>query len=139
MSEPTFLGTGWSFPPCFSDKNGQVLMSEGEQEIEQSLKILLGTTQGERFMVPEYGLNLRAQVFESLNTTARNLLTDKIERTLLVYEPRIKLLSVQLDERELNAGKLLVLIEYEIRSTNSRFNLVYPYYQYDGTEVTPGL
>ena len=114
-------------------------MSEGEQEIEQSLKILLGTTQGERFMAPGYGLNLQDQLFESLNTTAKNLLTDKIRRTLLVYEPRIDVLSVILDDSALNEGRLLVLLEYEIRASNSRFNLVYPYYLHDGTEVSPLL
>ncbi|GAA5216507.1 GPW/gp25 family protein [Corallincola platygyrae] len=137
MSEKSFWGRGWQFPPSFNNDNGQVAMAEGEREIEDSLRILLGTTQGERFMAPGYGLNLESQLFESLNTTAKTLLTDKIKRTLLVYEPRINLLSIKLDDSALNEGKLLVLLDYEIRASNSRFNLVYPYYLHDGSEVSP--
>ena len=112
-------------------------MSEGEQEIEESLRILLGTSTGERFMVPGYGLNMQDQLFEPLNTSARSLLCDKIRRTLLRFEPRINVLSVVLDDRALDEGRLTLLIEYEIRATNSRFNLVYPFYLHDGTEVSP--
>jgi hypothetical protein len=139
MSEQGYLGRGWQFPPTFSAKSGKALMVEGEQDIQDSLRVLLGTTQGERFMVPAYGLNLQDQLFESLNTTARNLLTDKIKRTLLVYESRINVLSVELDDSLLNDGKLLVQIDYVVRASNSRFNLVHPYYLHDGTEVSPLL
>ena len=137
MSEQAFLGTGWQFPPRFSAASGKVLMSHSEQDIQDSLKVLLGTTQGERFLVPSYGLNLQDQLFESFNVTARNLLTDKIKRNLLVYESRINVLGVALDESVLNEGKLLIQIDYIVRASNSRFNLVYPYYLHDGTEVSP--
>lgn len=139
MSQQGYLGTGWQFPPMFNAQSGQALMAEGEQDIQDSLKVLLGTTQGERFMVPTYGLNLQEQLFESLNTTARQLLMDKIKRTLLVYESRINVLSVALDDSLLNEGKLLVQIDYVVRASNSRFNLVHPYYLHDGTEVSPLL
>lgn len=137
MSDQSFWGKGWSFPPSFSATNGQVLMSEGQREIEDSLKILLGTSQGERFMAPGYGLNLQDQLFDSLNTTAKNLLIDRIKRTLLVYEPRINVIEITLGDSLLNEGKLLINLDYEVRASNSRFNLVYPYYLHDGTEVSP--
>ncbi len=136
MSEQGFLGTGWQFPPRFNAGNGQVFMSHGEQDIQDSLKVLLGTTEGERFMLPSYGLNLQDQLFESFNVTARNLLKDKIKRTLLVYEPRINILAVELDESAIFEGKLFIQIDYIVRASNSRFNLVYPYYLHDGTEVS---
>ncbi|RDE24683.1 hypothetical protein DV711_03580 [Motiliproteus coralliicola] len=139
MSDQTFWGRGWGFPPTFSADSGQVLMAEGEREIEDSLRILLGTTQGERFMAPGYGLNLQDQLFDSLNTTAKNLLIDRIKRTLLVYEPRINVLAINLEDSAINEGKLLIQLDYEIRASNSRFNLVYPYYLHDGTEVSPYL
>ncbi|MFT6270222.1 MAG: phage baseplate assembly protein W [Alphaproteobacteria bacterium] len=139
MSEQGFLGKGWQFPPRFNALNGQVAMAQGEQDIEDSLKILLGTTQGERFMVPNYGLNLQDQLFETFNVTARNLLKDKIKRTLLVYEPRINLLAVDLDDSAISEGKLFIQIDYVVRASNSRFNLVYPYYLHDGTEVSPRI
>ncbi|WP_421863067.1 GPW/gp25 family protein [Motiliproteus sp.] len=137
MSEQTFWGRGWSFPPTFAADSGQVVLSEGERDIEDSLKVLLGTSQGERFMAPGYGLNLQELLFDSLNTTAKNLLIDRIKRTLLVYEPRINVLKITLEESALYEGKLLIMLDYEIRASNSRFNLVYPYYLHDGTEVSP--
>jgi hypothetical protein len=137
MTEQKFLGTGWQFPPRFNASNGKVFMSHGEQDIQDSLKVLLGTTEGERFMVPTYGLNLQEQLFESYNVTARNLLKDKIKRTLLVYEPRINILAIELDENVIFAGTLFIQIDYVVRASNSRFNLVYPYYLHDGTEVSP--
>lgn len=139
MTGQAFFGKGWQFPPRFNAANGNVLMSQGEQDIEDSLKVLLGTTQGERFMVPTYGLNLQDQLFESFNVTARNLLKDKIKRTLLVYESRINILAVDVDDSVTNEGKLLIQIDYIVRTSNSRFNLVYPYYLHDGTEVSPRL
>ncbi|GGA83725.1 baseplate protein [Neiella marina] len=137
MSNQGFLGKGWQFPPNFSRASGQVSLVEGEQDIEQSLRILLATNAGERFLVPEYGLDMQSQLFESPNSTARNLLKDRIVRTLLIHEPRIKVLQLTLDDSNLNEGKLILSLDYQIRASNSRFNLVYPYYLTDGTEVSP--
>ncbi|MGQ8364224.1 GPW/gp25 family protein [Glaciecola sp. 1036] len=139
MNGQGFLGRGWQFPPAFSATSGEVLMSEDEQDIQDSLKILLGTTQGERFLVPKYGMNLQHLLFDNLNTTARTLLRDKIKRTLLVYESRINVIDVFLDDSMLQEGKLVIQIDYVVRANNSRFNLVYPYYLHDGTEVSPAL
>ena len=111
------------------------MMAEDEHDIQQSLRILLGTSKGERFMQPGYGLNLQSQLFDNLNTTARELLIDRIKRTLLVYESRINLLAVNVDDTNILEGKLLIEIDYVIRANNSRFNLVYPYYLHDGTQV----
>lgn len=135
----SFLGTGWSFPPEFSASAGEVLMTSDEADIEASLRILLGTTAGERFLVPKYGLNLQELLFEPLNTTAQTLLKDRITTVLLVYEARIKVLAVDIDTSKLAEGILVILIDYEIRATNSRFNLVYPFYLNDGSEVRGGL
>jgi phage baseplate assembly protein W len=132
----SFLGAGWRFPPRFQ-KNGDILMTHDEQDIEASLKILLGTTPGERIMFPKYGLNMQELLFESLSTTAKNLLKERIETTLLIYESRINVLNIEIDESQLPEGRLVLSIDYEIRATNSRFNLVYPFYLNDGSEVSP--
>lgn len=136
-SNRSFLGTGWSFPPRFSQANGEVVMTSDEADIEASLKILLGTTAGERLMVPKYGLNLKEQLFGDLNTTAQTILRDRIKTVLLVHEPRINVLMVAIDTTSLLEGQLIINIDYEIRATNSRFNLVYPFYLSDGSEVRP--
>jgi len=131
----SFLGTGWSFPPEFAADSGEVLMTSDEADIEASLKILLGTTAGERFMNPKYGLGMRDLLFEPLNTTAQTFLKDRIKTAILIDEPRVQLLSVELDTSGQYEGRVAIAIEYAIRTTNSRYNLVYPFYTTDSNEV----
>jgi phage baseplate assembly protein W len=128
-----FLGTGWGFPPSFS--GGGVRMSEDEQDIHESLRILFGTIEGERFLVPAYGLDMHPLMFEPVSTTLRTLVADRARIQILVYEPRIKVISLQVDSPDPEAGVLALTLEYEVRSTNSRFNLVYPFYRTDSNEV----
>jgi hypothetical protein len=130
-----FLGVGWSFPPDFDAARGVAIMSTDEQDIEASLRILLGTSAGERVRHPTYGLNLQELLFEPMNTTMQTLLKDRIKTTLLVYEPRINVLAIDLNPARLNEGCLEIGIEYVIRATNSRFNLVFPFYVNEATEA----
>ena len=137
-SPPTytsFLGTGWSFPPEFVVKMGEVVMTRDEDDIQSSLKILLGTGRGERFLNPKYGLDLHEVLFEPLNTTIQTFLKDRIKTAILIYEPRINLLSLELDTSAQYEGRVSLILDYEIRATNSRFNLVYPFYTTDANEI----
>ena len=137
---PNFLGRGWGFPPSFS--GGQAGMVEDETDIHQSLLILFGTLPGERLLQPGYGLDLSVLLFEPLSTTLRTLLQDRITTTLLVQEPRIRVLDLAIDDSQALDGLLQIRLDYSVRSTNSRFNLVYPYYLGDANElrarVAPG-
>jgi phage baseplate assembly protein W len=131
----TFLGRGWSFPPTFDNELGTVQMLEYEADVASSLEILLGTMRGERIMVPHYGCNLDELIFESLDTRMKTLMIDKIESAVLYHEPRIQLEKVTLDgSRELE-GIVLIEIVYRVKTTNSRFNFVYPYYKQEGTDI----
>lgn len=130
-----FLGRGWSFPPTFNINTGGVEMLEEEADVASSLVILLGTAQGERVMLPQYGCNLDELIFENIDTRMKTLMMDKVESAILYHEPRIELESVKLDESEILNGVVLIGIIYRVKSTNSRFNLVYPYYQQQGTEI----
>ena len=65
----SFLGRGWSFPPRFI--NGGVQMSEDEADIQASLHVLFGTAPGERFLHPDYGLDMRALMFEPFSKIGR--------------------------------------------------------------------
>lgn len=131
----TFLGRGWSFPPTFDNELGTVQMLEYEADVASSLEILLGTMRGERIMVPHYGCNLDELIFESLDTRMKTLMIDKIESAILYHEPRIELEKVTLDgSRELE-GIVLIEIVYRVKTTNSRFNFVYPYYKQEGTDI----
>jgi phage baseplate assembly protein W len=129
----SFLGAGWSFPPTFS--SGGVVMTADEDDILASLHILFHTTPGERFLQPKYGLDINALLFEPMSTTLRTFLTDQVRTAILIHEPRIKLINLTIDSPDPNDGSLRILVEYEVRATNSRFNLVFPFYKSDSNEV----
>lgn len=130
-----FLGRGWAFPPAFDRNVPGVQMLEDEAEIASSLAVLLGTLQGERVMIPWYGCNLDELLFENLDTRSKTLVADKIESSLLYFEPRIRVEKVSIEKSDENEGILLVSIDYTVKSTNSRFNMVYPFYIQEGTDI----
>jgi phage baseplate assembly protein W len=134
MKRP-FLGRGWSFPPTFNLDRGGVEMLEEEADIAASLEILVTTARGERTMLPQYGCNLDELVFESLDTRMKTLMADKIESAILYHEPRIELEEVRLDDTRELEGVVLIEVTYRVKSTNSRFNFVYPYYKLEGTDI----
>jgi uncharacterized protein len=131
----SFLGNGWSFPPEFIQETGEVVMTSDEADIAASLKILFGTALGERFLRPKYGLDMQGMLFEPMSTTIKTLVKDRIRIAILIYEPRINLLNLELDTTEQNDGIMNILVEYEVRATNSRFNLVYPFHPMFATPV----
>ena len=135
----SFLGTGWSFPPEFVMETGEVVMISDEEDIAASLKILFGTAIGERFLNPKYGLDMQEILFDPIGTTMKTYLIDRIKIAILIYEPRIELLSLDLDTTTQNEGKISIAIEYKVRSTNSRYNLVYPFSTTDGNELSGTL
>jgi len=134
-STTSFLGAGWSFPPEFVLETGELLMTVDEDDIQASLRILLGTNLGERFLNPTYGLDLHELLFEPLSTTMKTFVKDRVKTAILIYESRINLLSLELDTSAQYQGKISIVLEYEVRATNSRYNLVYPFYTTDSNEL----
>ncbi|MEI6651140.1 MAG: GPW/gp25 family protein [Chlorobiaceae bacterium] len=133
--EHPFSGRGWSFPPTFNRTASGVEMLEGEADIVSSLQVLLSTIQGERVMLPQYGCNLDELLFENLDMRMKTLMADKVESAILYHEPRIELENVILDESEEVEGVVLINIVYRVKTTNSRFNLVFPFYKLEATDV----
>lgn len=131
----SFVGTGWAFPPEFTAHGGTVAMTSDEVDIEQSLRILFGTRRGERVLQPDYGLDVHDLLFEPVSTTLRALFVERARVSLLLHEPRIKVLSLRVESPDPNEGSLHIVLEYEVRATNSRFNLVFPFYLSDASEV----
>ena len=131
----SFLGTGWGFPPEFSKEAGGVRLVSDEADIDESLRILFGTALGERFFHPAYGLEMHGLLFEPLTTTMKSLILDRVRTAILIYEPRVRVVSLELDSSAQSEGVVSINLEYSVRSTNSRFNLVYPFYRSDGNEV----
>jgi uncharacterized protein len=131
----SFLGTGWGFPPRFNKATHEVDVLSDEADIQSSLEILLSTRQGERVMQHKYGCNLDEMVFEPLTTTFKTYIKDLIQTAILYYEPRIDAKKIELDDSRESEGVVVVIIEYVVRSTNSRYNFVYPFYKNEGTQV----
>ena len=131
----TFLGRGWSFPPTFTKGENGVEMVDEELDIRQSLKILLSTIKGERIMLPDYGANMEELLFEPLTVSFAKLMSVKIERAILFYEPRITTDDITFRQDAEN-GLVELRIDYTIIATNSRRNIVYPYYKNEGTDIT---
>ena len=131
----SFLGRGWSFPPEFKKGIKSVKLLENEEDIKSSLEILLSTRLGERIMVPDYGCNLDELLFKPLNLTMKTYVIDLIERAILYHEPRIDVNKIAIDPTNELEGELLINIDYTIRTTNSRKNMVFPFYKTEGSET----
>ena len=129
-TENKFLGSGWQYPPEFSksDTFAKMAMVSGPENISQSLKVLLTTNFAERLMRPEYGCGISQLLFEPIDQRTVTKIRNSIADAILLYEPRINLLNVNIFQDQHNTGLLSINIEYIIKTTNSRFNLVYPFH-----------
>lgn len=123
----SFLGTGWTFPPTFDRRSASVVMSSDLANIKQCLWVLFSTSLGERIMLATYGTGLRLKVFASLTETLANELRSLVEKAILDWEPRIDVLRVDVGETPLQ-GELNISVEFVVRKTNARSNIVYPFY-----------
>jgi len=130
-----FLGTGWGFPPTFDNTTNKVVMTSDEADVQLSLQILLSTRKGERVMLPDYGCNLNEMLFEPMNATFKSYISEMIRTAILYYEARIDLNSLLIDDSQDAEGIIIINISYTVRTTNSRFNFVYPFYKREGTEL----
>ena len=135
VNNQAFLGTGWSFPPEFKKINKAVIMTSDEEDIRSSLEILLSTKIGERIMLPKYGCNMDELIFNPLNRTLKTYVSDLIKTAILYFEPRIDVEKIDITQGDDLEGELLVILDYKIRTTNSRVNMVYPFYKGEGTNI----
>jgi len=126
-----FLGKGWKFPVKI-DAEGQIAMSEHEQDIKEAIWIILSTAKGERLMRPDFGCGIHDYVFASINTTNLALIESSVREVLTLWEPRIELTDVKVSTEKIDEGKLMINIDYKVRTTNNQFNLVYPFYLTEG-------
>jgi len=131
----SFLGTGWAFPPEFNRHSRAATMVSEDEDIRESLRILLATTPGERIMQPAYGCELKKLVFDNISTSSLTEIKDAVERAVVFLEPRIILNGITVDTEKINDGLIRILVDYTIRVTNTRSNMVYPFYFREGTDV----
>lgn len=121
------LGNGWKFPIGI-DIYGNIAMSSYEKSIEESIKIILNTTPGERVMHPDFGCKINEIIFFPNSSRTVSLAIHYIEEAIVKWEPRVILKSVTGEPDPDNPVKINISIDYEIRSVNTFFNMVYPFY-----------
>ncbi len=131
----TFLGRGWSFPPTFDNLGRSVRMVEAEDDIKQSLSILMSTHVGERVMRPTFGWRRDALLFEPISTSFATFLKQEVEKAVLFFEPRIELDTVRFERLADREGVIEMRLDYTVRATNTRNNLVFPFYVDEATNV----
>ena len=131
-SDIRFLGRGWGFPPAFDPRTRGALMVSQVADVEESLRILFSTNPGERVMQPGYGCGLQRMVFENLNESALTELRSLIEKAVLFFEVRITLDALRFEPVDELQGVLKIHLDYTIRTTNTRHNMVYPLYLDEG-------
>jgi phage baseplate assembly protein W len=127
-----FLGIGWAYPPTAS-ATGEVQTAAYEEDIRQAIWIILGTARGERVMRPDFGAGLDRLVFEPINTTTMSLVQHYAEEALVTWEPRIDSVAVAVSA-DAPRGRLMLDVRYRVRTTNTFYNLVYPFYLMEGRE-----
>jgi len=133
----SFLGTGWSFPPTFTKSPEMVRMVSDVEDIKQSLFIILGTIPGERLMRPEFGCDLKRLVFEINDSTLIASFNHMIYHGLLNFEPRVNFIDAVIVNRDELDGVLHIQVNFDIITTNTRHNIVFPFYlQGEGTNVS---
>jgi phage baseplate assembly protein W len=122
-----FLGAGWVFP-VKTDEEGGIALSRLEESVRQSILLIIGTAKGERVMRPTFGCGIHDLVFAPNDTTTAALVSFEVREALVDWEPRIQVQNVRVTPDPQEGNKLLVNLEYRVRSTNNVFNLVYPFY-----------
>lgn len=133
MNGKEFLGQGLKFPLQVDPRTGKFAMVSQEEDIREAIGIILNTVQGERVMRPEFGSRIIEYTFASASSSMLQSIAHDVRERLLLQEPRI--VDVEVVCRELNGmtGAIAVEVSYVVRSTNNRYNHVYPFYMTEGS------
>jgi len=127
-----WLGRGWAYPVQIDPRTGGVKASAYEQDIRESIMIILGTARGERVMRPDFGCGIHDLVFEVIDVATLTRVEAAVLDAMRRYEARIEVVGVRVDPLYAADGKLLIEMEYRVRRTNQIGNLVYPFYFREG-------
>ena len=127
-----FLGRGWAMPVELEPRTGLVASVQHEEDIRQSIRIILETSPGERVMRPNFGCGIHEMVFDALDSTAIQRIRSLVEESLRRCEARIDVIDVVVEETPSEQGRMIVEIEYRVRKTNQTGNLVFPFYFREG-------
>jgi uncharacterized protein len=126
MSEIDFLGVSWNFPIQLAEN--EIELSYYEKSVQQAICMILSTAPGERLMRPSFGCGIHDLVFATNSAVTLGLVASEVRRSLMEWEARIDVLEIEVRSDEVQPNCLLIDIHYQVRTTNNRFNLVYPFY-----------
>jgi phage baseplate assembly protein W len=129
-----FLGRGWKFPIQVDETTGRIMMSEFEEDIAESIRIIIGTAKGERVMRPSFGSGIQKFLFGLADSTTMNSLKSDVKESIIEWESRVDDIEVEAELDRNESGRLLVTVKYKVRSTNNMHNLVFPYYIHEGSK-----
>jgi len=121
------LGAGMKFPPQIDPGTGRFAVSAREQSVRESVYLILMTNRGERWLEPGFGSQVTRYTFMDTSPTMMRLMSDELRELLLTQEPRISDVKIEIDP-EIREGCLLVDIQYTVAASNSRENIVFPFY-----------
>jgi phage baseplate assembly protein W len=122
-----FRGACWS-APLAAGADGRIALARLDDSIRQSILLIIGTAKGERVMRPTFGCGIHELVFAPNDPTTHALLSQEIRDALIDWEPRVSVLDIQIETHAEDGNKLIITLQYRVRSTNTTFNLVYPFY-----------
>ena len=134
MNGKEFLGRGLKFPLQVDPRTGKFAMVSHEDDIREAIGIILNTMQGERVMRPGFGSNIMEYTFAPSSSSTREGIARQVREQLIYQEPRITDVNVRCREMNERSGALVVEVDYTVRSTNNRYNHVYPFYLTEGSE-----
>lgn len=133
--EQHFWGSGWSFPVTFSAGNLQVSTTAQEDNINESIHIILQTKKGERNLEPQFGSGLQQFFFRKMDETLKGEIIDAVKTSLLHNEPRITVKDVKVDFTDMMNGLVNIRISYVYNQANTRHNYVFPFHLNEGTNL----
>lgn len=134
MNGKEFLGRGLKFPLQVDPRTGKIAMSDQEEDIREAIGIILRTGRGERVMRPEFGADTLDYAFAPASSSLSSSINHDLRLILLEQEPRIQDVEVQCSQPDQLTGSLVIQVSYTVRSTNNRYNHVYPFYATEGSE-----
>ena len=134
MNGKEFLGRGLKFPLQVDPRTGRIAMVEQEEDIREAIGIILRTGRGERAMRPEFGADTLEYAFAPMSSSMTHSVSHELRLILLEQEPRIRDVEVRCERSDPRSGAVVIHVSYTVRSTNNRYNHVYPFYTAEGSE-----
>jgi phage baseplate assembly protein W len=128
------VGSGWAFPPTV-DARGRIALARQERDVDEAIRMILLTPIGQRLMRPEFGCRIHDLIFAPNDATTTGLARYYVEEALAMWEPRIEVIEILIEQDPNNSGRMLIEIRYEIKATHDERALVFPFYRIPGEEA----